>query len=57
MFSEISEVQDEYQKLYKQFSKNIKLGIHEDPTTHTKVTEVIPYHASRSGDEQISLRS
>merc|ERR1712129_535989 len=52
MFSEISEKKDDY----KQFSKNIKLGIHEDSTNRAKVAELMRYHTSKSGDEQISLK-
>merc|ERR1711985_185357 len=56
MFAEISEKKDDYKKFYEQFSKNIKLGIHEDSTNRAKVAELIRYHTSKSGDEQISLK-
>merc|ERR1711937_813445 len=56
MFSEISEKKDDYKKFYEQFSKNIKLGIHEDSTNRAKVAELMRYHTSKSGDEQTSLK-
>merc|ERR1712174_142682 len=56
MFSEIAEKKDDYKKFYEQFSKNIKLGIHEDSTNRAKVAELMRYHTSKSGDEQISLK-
>jgi len=56
MFTEISEKKDDYKKFYEQFSKNLKLGIHEDSTNRTKVAELMRYNTSKSGDEQISLK-
>merc|ERR1712184_172782 len=56
MFAEIAEKKDDYKKFYEQFSKNIKLGIHEDSTNRAKVAELLRFHTSKSGDEQISLK-
>jgi len=56
MFTEISEKKDDYKKFYEQFGKNIKLGIHEDSTNRAKVSELLRYQTSKSGDEMISLR-
>merc|ERR1719484_189942 len=56
MFAEIAEKKDDYKKFYEQFSKNIKLGIHEDSTNRTKIAELMRYNTSKSGDEQISLK-
>merc|ERR1711904_645535 len=53
---EISEKKDDYKKFYEQFSKNIKLGIHEDSTNRMKIAELMRYHTSKSGDEQISFK-
>merc|ERR1712050_813195 len=56
MFAEIAEKKDDYKKFYEQFSKNIKLGVHEDSTNRTKVSELLRFNTSKSGDEQISLK-
>lgn len=47
---------DKYKKIYEQFSKNIKLGIHEDATNRTRIAELLRYHSTRSGDDMISLK-
>merc|ERR1712085_18238 len=56
MFAEIAEKKDDYKKFYEQFGKCLKLGIHEDSTNRTKVAELMRYHSSKSGDEQISFK-
>merc|ERR1712137_338873 len=56
LFSEISEDKDNYKKFYEQFSKNIKLGIHEDTTNRKKLSEMLRYYTSNSGDEMVSLK-
>jgi len=50
------EKKDDYKKFYEQFGKCLKLGVHEDYTHRTKVAELMRYHRSKSGDEQISLK-
>eukprot|EP00397_Hematodinium_sp_SG-2012_P014966 GEMP01015233.1.p1 GENE.GEMP01015233.1~~GEMP01015233.1.p1 ORF type:complete len:737 (+),score=238.86 GEMP01015233.1:34-2244(+) len=56
MFAEIAEKKDDYKKFYEQFSKNLKLGIHEDSTNRTKIADLLRYQTSKSGDELISLK-
>merc|ERR1719443_181472 len=41
MMSEIAEKKDDYKKFYEQFSKNLKLGIHEDSTNRTKLADLL----------------
>ncbi|KAL2082450.1 hypothetical protein ACEWY4_022268 [Coilia grayii] len=56
LFTELSEDKDNCKKLYEQFSKNIKLGIHEDSQNRKKLSELLRYYTSASGDEMVSLK-
>ncbi|XP_067005097.2 heat shock protein 83 [Anabrus simplex] len=56
LFEELAEDKDNYKKFYEQFSKNLKLGIHEDSTNRKKLAELLRYHTSASGDEMCSLK-
>lgn len=56
LFEELTEDKDNYKKFYEQFSKNIKLGIHEDSTNRSKLSDLLRYHTSASGDEACSLK-
>jgi len=56
MFEEIMADKDMGKKFYEQFSKNMKLGIHEDSTNRKKISELLRYHTSSSGDEMTSLK-
>merc|ERR1712048_340992 len=56
LFSEISENQDDYSKFYECFSKNLKLGIHEDNQNRQKLAEFLRYFTSKSGESKSSLK-
>jgi len=55
LIDEIAEDKDNYKKFYEQFSKNMKLGIHEDSTNRKKLAGHLRYFSSASGDEMCSL--
>ena len=56
LIKEVSENDEDWKKFYEQFSKNLKLGIHEDSTNREKIAEFLRYQSSKSGDQMISLR-
>merc|ERR1711971_559964 len=56
MFAEIQENAEDYKKFYEQFSKNLKLGIHEDQTSRMKIADLLRFSTSKSGEDQISLK-
>ncbi|KPJ17593.1 Heat shock protein 83 [Papilio machaon] len=56
LFEELAEDKENYKKFYEQFSKNLKLGIHEDSQNRSKLADLLRYHTSASGDEACSMK-
>lgn len=56
LFEELAEDREQYKKYYEQFSKNLKLGIHEDSQNRKKLADLLRYSTSASGDDICSLK-
>merc|ERR1712196_624659 len=56
LISEVAENSEDWKKFYEQFSKNLKLGIHEDQGNREKLANFLRYHTSKSGEDMISLK-
>jgi molecular chaperone HtpG len=46
LFAEIAEKKADYKTFYEQFSKNLKLGIHEDSQNREKIADLLRFQTS-----------
>jgi len=56
LFQEITENKEDCKIFYEQYSKNIKLGIHEDSQNRTKLADLLRYKSTRCPDESTTLK-
>jgi len=56
LLEEIAEDSENYKKFYDAFSKNLKLGIHEDSNNRKKLSDLLRYATSSSGEDRCSLK-
>merc|ERR1711959_490294 len=56
MFNEIAENAEDYTKVWEQFAKNLKLGVHEDSQNRNKLADLMRYSSSKSGEDVTSLK-
>ena len=56
LFGEIKENKDDFMKFYEQFGKNIKLAIHEDSANREKLSDLLMFYSTKSGDNMVTFK-
>ena len=55
LMNELSENKEDYKTFYTNFSKNLKLGIHEDQANRVALSKLLRYYTTNSGEDWVSL--